>query len=125
MKLGITGTCRNSNLIFVTKTLESLFPHGKGIDLMISGNANGVDRNCEIWAESLDISVKRLKPDYKKYADRPKYAPIARNMEIVAECDELVAFPLRDGSSKGTQSTIDEAMRLGKKVHLFPVDPDA
>jgi predicted Rossmann fold nucleotide-binding protein DprA/Smf involved in DNA uptake len=121
MILGITGTRLNDDWKLVYDTLEARFPKGEGIDLLISGNAIGVDRNCEMWAKSRNIPVKIIKPDYKKYADNPKYAPIARNLIIAAECDILVAFPLEDGSSKGTQSTIDEAKRLGKTVYIVPI----
>jgi predicted Rossmann fold nucleotide-binding protein DprA/Smf involved in DNA uptake len=120
MKLGVTGTRRHDDFYWICEQLDALFDP-KDVELLISGNAIGVDRNCEIWAKAHSIPVKLIKPDYEKHKENPKYAPIARNRDIASECDVLVAF-LPTSGSNGTQSTINYAKDLNKKVIIVPVN---
>jgi predicted Rossmann fold nucleotide-binding protein DprA/Smf involved in DNA uptake len=123
MRLAVTGTRRNDDFRFVIAKLDELYGDRIGdVEVLISGNAIGVDRNCEVWAAKHGIPVERVKPDYKRYRDEPRFAPIARNWIIAETCDELVAFRPEDGSSRGAQSTIDRALKLGKKVTIVPTE---
>jgi hypothetical protein len=77
-----------------------------------------VDQFAEQWAKKRGIPINSHKPDYNLYG---RGAPLRRNDDIVKECDELVAFPLEDHSSRGTEYTMSIARAFGKKVTEFPV----
>ena len=84
---------------------------------IVSGGAEGVDTEANLVALSNQLKTKIFLPDYKKYADRPKFAPIARNYEIVDYADEIHAF--WDGKSAGTRSVIDYAKEQGKPIRVY------
>ena len=84
------------------------------IKSIISGGAIGVDKLAERFADDNGLPIKVLKPDYKKYKDRPKYAPIARNRIIAEECDVMIAFYYDD--SNGTKDAMTYAKSIGKEV---------
>jgi histidinol-phosphate/aromatic aminotransferase/cobyric acid decarboxylase-like protein len=79
--------------------------------VIISGGARGVDQAAIEAARRAGLPVVVYEPDY---ATHGKAAPLVRNLYIVAECDELVAF--WDASSNGTMHAIRTAVASGKKV---------
>ena len=81
---------------------------------IISGGAAGVDKMAESYAFDTGIPIKVVKPDYKKYADKPKFAPIARNRIIAETCDAMIAFYYDD--SNGTKDAMNHAIKCGKNV---------
>lgn len=113
MKLAIIGS-RGLN-VDVAKYVENI----GNIELVISGGARGIDTCAEIFADNHDIPKKIFLPDYETYGRR---APLVRNIDIVNECDEVLAF--WDGCSNGTTFTLKEAKKQGKKIHLFKVKPE-
>ena len=76
---------------------------------IVSGGAMGVDSCAAEYAENANITFTEILPDYKRYG---RAAPIIRNKEIVDYADRVVAF--WDGKSKGTQSVIEYAEKVGK-----------
>jgi predicted Rossmann fold nucleotide-binding protein DprA/Smf involved in DNA uptake len=84
---------------------------------IIHGGARGVDMIADSAAEQCRVPVRVLRPDYKSHANCPKYAPLARNVEIVNLSDVVVAF--WDGESKGTLHTIKKAEEAGKLLRVY------
>lgn len=82
--------------------------------MIISGGARGIDTLAERYAQLHHIPMQIFKPDYAKYGRR---APLIRNREIVAACDQLIA--IWDGSSTGTQYTLHCARAAGKIVKVY------
>ena len=82
-------------------------------DIIISGGARGVDSIAASWARRHGFAVIEHKPDYRRYG---KAAPHVRNSKIVEDADRVVAF--WDGKSRGTKSTIDKALKHGKRVDI-------
>lgn len=87
---------------------------------IIHGGAVGVDSIAEDAAEQCQIPTRVLRPDYKAHANCPKYAPLARNIEIVKLSDLVIAF--WDGKSKGTLHTIKQAEAAGKLFKVYGPD---
>ena len=81
---------------------------------IISGGAIGVDTCGKRFADDNGIPIVVKKPDYKKYKDHPKYAPIARNREIADYCDTMIAFYYDD--SNGTKDAMTYAESIGRNV---------
>jgi hypothetical protein len=63
------------------------------------GGASGFDTQVDNFAKENNISVIVMRPDYDKYKDKPKYAPLARNKEIVNKSAVMVF--LWDGRKEG------------------------
>ncbi len=82
-------------------------------DVIVSGGARGVDSLAAAYARANSLALVEHKPDYRRYG---KAAPHVRNDLIVADADRVVAF--WDGKSRGTKSTIDKALKHGKRVDI-------
>src|SRR5258708_3563686 len=108
MKLAIVGS-RNFNNYELLKGY--IVDNYNNIDLIISGGAMGADSLAERFARENNIETRITKPDWKLYGKR---AGAIRNLEIVKASDEVLAF--WDGSSKGTEITINMANKNNKKV---------
>jgi hypothetical protein len=117
IKLGVSGTRQFNDYDFIKKQLLKYF-NPKNIECIISGGAVGVDKCCEIFAREYEIPISLHRPDYDTYG---KSAPFIRNKDIVFECDGLIAFPLGNGDSHGTEHTIAEAKRMNKPVKIIKV----
>lgn len=87
-----------------------------GVELIISGGANGIDRLAEKYADENKIPKLIIRPQYESYG---RAAPIKRNEEMVRLCDELLV--IWDGVSRGTKYTMDYAKKLGKKMRVITV----
>ena len=91
-----------------------LSPHvPKGVEVIISGGANGVDTLAEEYADENRISKMILRPDYARYG---RGAPLKRNEEMVNMADAVLV--IWDGISRGTKYTVDYAEKQGKRVVL-------
>jgi predicted Rossmann fold nucleotide-binding protein DprA/Smf involved in DNA uptake len=114
IKIGVSGTRFNNDYanfcLLFNSALSDLNDH---IALIISGGAKGVDTMAGRWAREHQIPLSEHKPDWDKFG---KGAAFIRNKEIVDECDVLIAFPLANGESHGTENTIATARKQGKKV---------
>ena len=86
------------------------------IDEVVSGNANGVDRMGEKWAEENNAIIKQFIPDWDTHG---KSAGPIRNVEMAEYCH--AAIIIWDGSSKGTFNMIDNIRRLKKPLFLTSV----
>ncbi|MCI8497085.1 MAG: DUF2493 domain-containing protein [Clostridiales bacterium] len=84
---------------------------------IISGGAKGVDSLAEAYAKEHHIPIRIFYPQYSIYG---KAAPLVRNREIVQACDRLIA--IWDGTSRGTQYTVQYARTAGKEVVIHQID---
>ncbi len=75
---------------------------------LVSGGANGADNYAKEYAIKNNIPIVEYLPQYQIYGRR---APLMRNIQIVDNCDFLLAF--WNGISRGTKFTIDYASRQG------------
>lgn len=69
---------------------------------------NSADEFAEGWAEVMGFAVEHHPATKGSY--------LKRNMEMVAKCDEVLAF--WDGYSYGTAFTIAHAVAQGKSVRI-------
>lgn len=110
MKVAIVG----SRTLHIEK-LEMYLP--EGVDEIVSGGANGVDRCARECAYSNNIRLTEFLPNYKRYGRW--VAPLKRNLQIIDYADIIIAF--WDGKSKGTKYVIENARRMGKRVEVYVV----
>ena len=109
MKLLIAGS-RSITDIDITPYIP------EGVELIISGAANGIDTLAEQYADKMRLSKYIMRPNYARYR---RGAPIKRNYEMVDFCDRVLVF--WDGTSKGTKHTIDYAKQAGKPIDVINI----
>ena len=85
-------------------------------DTIVSGGAKGADTYAKEYALKNDIPIIEFLPDYQKYGRK---APLLRNLQIVDNCDFLLAF--WDGTSRGTKFTIDYAEKRGVPLKIVSI----
>ena len=87
-------------------------------DEIVSGGAGGVDTCAADYARRNHIRLTEFLPQYARYG---RAAPIIRNREIVDYADKILVF--WDGHSKGTQSVIEYAQKIGKPCEIIRIEP--
>lgn len=85
-------------------------------ETIVSGGALGADTYAKEYAIKNDIPLIEFLPDYKKHG---KSAPIIRNMQIVDNCDFLLAF--WNGTSRGTKFTTNYAEKHGVPYKIIRI----
>ena len=83
-------------------------------DEVVSGGAVGVDSCAARYAREHGMKLTEFLPQYERYG---RAAPIVRNRQIVEYADRIIAF--WDGKSRGTQSVIQYAKRIGKPCEVI------
>lgn len=113
IRLAIVGG-REFNDYDLLKTSIAQLQQSRTILQVVSGGAKGADSLGERWADENGIPKKIFPAQWDKYGKR---AGFLRNKDIVANCDEVIAF--WDGRSRGTADTIATARAQGKKVTII------
>ena len=102
--------CYNQVLSVVQDYLE----HHE-IKEIVCGQAAGADTMGEMVAKELDIPVNYFPAEWHKHG---RGAGFVRNQQMADHSDVLLAF--WDGSSKGTNGMIHDALHAGLEVHVYP-----
>jgi hypothetical protein len=103
MKVMISGsrTLTNDKVVeAVRQVLDDLLKQHQDL-VLLSGGAKGVDFIAETWAKTHNVPCTKYLPDYARYK---RGAPLKRNIEMIGECDRVIAF--WDGKSPGTKHVI-------------------
>lgn len=85
--------------------------------VVVSGGAAGVDSLAVETAKARGLEWKEYLPDYQRHGG--KMAPLVRNILIVDDSDEIVAFPAP--WSTGTWHAISVAREKGKEVCVMKI----
>lgn len=109
MRIAVVGSRKFPDMEKVRRYVRTL-PVGT---VVVSGGAEGVDKEAIAAAHEVFLSVDIFWPDW---ATHGKAARPLRNTKIVNSCDRLVAF--WDGSSRGTADSIEKARKAGKPVEV-------
>ncbi len=112
MRVGIVGSrnCKN----FDENVIKEYLP--QDCTEIVSGGADGVDTYAEKLAVKLNIPLRKFLPDYEKFGRR---APLGRNLTIVQNCDNVLAF--WDCYSRGTAHTINACIRENVPIRVIPI----
>ena len=112
MKIAVIGSRDFNDYVFLSESLKFL----SSADTIISGGARGADSLAERYAKENQINFVVFPADWDKFG---KSAGYRRNVDIITECDSVIAF--WDGKSRGTKHSIDIAKKQNKHVliHLI------
>jgi len=91
-----------------------LLKFNKDITEVVSGGAKGADSLGKKYAIENGLAFTEFKPDWEKYG---KSAGYRRNVDIIENCDWVVAF--WDGLSKGTAHSINIARNKRKPTIII------
>lgn len=81
---------------------------------IISGGAKGIDACAREYANTNNIKLTEILPEYENFK---RNAPLIRNIAIIENADLVLAF--WDGKSRGTKFVIDKCKALGKKIKII------
>lgn len=116
MKVAIVGSRQFVDRALMERAVDKLVAtHGEHL-VIVSGGATGADQEAERAAQLTGVPVRIFKPDWDKFG---RSAGFKRNVEIVDEADMLVAFFAEGLRTKGTQHSIDLALKKGIPVHVW------
>ena len=135
MKVAVIGSRDFTNYALLTEKLDKLHQMQQ-ITTIVSGGAKGADSYGEFWAkmqgmtplifeakwEDLshpDANIKRNR--WGKQYDAS--AGFRRNKTIIENCDIVFAF--WDGSSPGTEDSLNYAKSLKKPIKIFLVNAES
>lgn len=119
MKLAVIGSRNFTNYYVLEQEILNNFAVGD-ITEIVSGGATGADFLAEQFAARHKIKLTRFLPNYKKFADRPKYAPLDRNKQIAEYCDKAIAFSVNN--SGGTRYTIEVLRSINKPTIVVNIN---
>ena len=107
MKIAIIGS-RN----LTVENLEKYLP--LGVTEIVSGGAKGIDTCAIDYAHQRGLKLTEFLPEYQKYG---RGAPLRRNLEIITDADEVIAF--WDGQSRGTKFVIEACQKRKIKISVY------
>ena len=113
MRTIIAGSREGVCMADLEKAMESC---GWTPTVVISGDAPGVDKLGEEWADARGIAIERFRADWTRL--KRAAGPI-RNGQMADAAEALVG--VWDGSSPGTKDMIQKARKRGLRVHLHIV----
>jgi hypothetical protein len=86
---------------------------------VVSGAARGADSLGEKWANENGLKTQIFPADWDKYGKRAGYI---RNEDIIKNADIVVSF--WDGQSKGTQHSMELALKQKKELLVYQTKPN-
>jgi hypothetical protein len=115
MKLLITGARNQNNYDLLKKGVREIERQNSGtIEKILHGNANGIDKLAQKYADDNEINTMIIEPDYSKFGS--KYAPIERNKRLVEQSEIVLAIYGKNGKIGGTAFTANFAVKNKKMV---------
>lgn len=118
--LAVVGSRSYLSYYTVKYLLQSFYiKYGKQL-VLVSGGAVGADKLAEQFAHEFGLRIMVLLPDWDTHG---RAAGFIRNSDIVATCDELIAF--WDKKSRGTIDSYNKAIKAKKPAFLvdFTLEP--
>lgn len=83
---------------------------------VVHGDSGIVDKSGALWGALFNKEITRVPADWDRHG---KAAGPIRNKRMAEYADELLV--IWDGRSSGTKSMIDEMIKQGKPVHIYPI----
>jgi len=104
MKVIVTGSRDYTNKEFVFEKLDNVNKQ-YGIDLLICGDASGVDQLAIMWAQYNEIPFKKYKANWGLFGK--KAGPIRNEKMAKSGADLCIAFP----GGRGTENMKSNAKK--------------
>ena len=131
MKVALIGSREYENIRKIKDTLFQLKQKFGDKLIIISGGAkDGADKYARKFALEFGIKYREFNPAHtiknlysamsETYYEKPYHVSQFhhRNMLIARDCDVMIAFIPKQGSSSGSMSAVKQAKKLNKPVTL-------
>lgn len=121
MRVAVVGSRKYENYLYFCERVDYFIQN-------IEEEIEFVSGGCKTGADSLIVKYCKdrglqkpteFKPEYDKYPENPKKAPVMRNKTIAEYCDVMIAF--WDNISPGTKTAIDFARKENKPVRIVDI----
>lgn len=96
--------------------IQAVQRSGYTIKEVVSGQAIGVDKLGEMWAQANDCEIRYMPVTPQEWTKYGKAAGPMRNRRMAEYCDAAVI--IWDGVSPGTRNMIDEMIRVKKPYYI-------
>lgn len=113
MKVIVAGSRSIVSYEIVKKAIDKAVSAGLVVTEIVSGNANGVDKLGERWANENNIPIKKFIPEWSVHG---KKAGMLRNCDMGNYADALVM--VWDGESRGSAQMLEYTKSKGLNIHL-------
>jgi hypothetical protein len=114
MRIAVVGSRTWSDVEAIESLLDrALGTYGEEL-VIVSGGAKGADTIGERWARRNQVPTLIHLPFWDRHGRK---AGFVRNQHIVRDAELVIAF--RVPGSKGTQLTIDLALKAGIPCHII------
>lgn len=111
MKFAVVGSRTITDYKIVKNILDE-----HNISTIVSGGAKGIDQLAERYADEKNLEKIIYLAKWNEFG---RGAGMVRNAEIIADADEVIA--VWDGTSKGTEHSINLAKKMNKPLYLYTV----
>lgn len=132
MKIGIIGSRVYENKRKIKETIYKLRQKFNGDLMIVSGGCpNGADKYAKKYALEMECRYKEFNPSHtnpnlysacnEKFYNKI-YSPknfFHRNKLLAKYCDFLIGFVPQGIQSNGTNHTLNEAKKMGKKITII------
>ena len=132
MKIGIVGSRVYENKRKIKEAIYKLREKFNGDLIIVSGGCpDGADRYAKKYALEMECAYKEFNPSHtqpnlysacnEKFYSKP-YSPknfFHRNKLLAKYCDYVIGFIPKNESGGGTNHTLNEAKKLGKKIVII------
>lgn len=121
MRLIIAGSRSITEKSTVKEAFENSQFRWDNIDILVNGDADGVDSIAKELVENKEVDIE-LYPadDFLEQAPSPKVAPVMRNTAMAENADALLA--IWDGESTGTEDMINKAEKENLTIEIHRTD---
>jgi predicted Rossmann fold nucleotide-binding protein DprA/Smf involved in DNA uptake len=115
MYIGVVGNRKGWTFARIKEVLDAM-KLNKKLDVIVSGGAEGVDYDAQLYAEYYGFEIHICYPDPERPSPERYFE---RNLDIARKSDILIAFNIKSSGRTGTANTIRHARNLGKTVYII------
>lgn len=114
----VAGSRGFTNYALMKRKLDNIFSNIEGEIEIVSGTADGADKQGERYAQENGLLLKRMPADWSKYGNSAGYIRNEEMAKYVAP-DEGACVVFWDGISRGTGHMIDLANKYKLKLRII------
>lgn len=118
-RVAVIGSRGFTDYNFFVEKLEYFLQNLPDFSLVSGGAKSGADSLIKRYAIENNYLLAEYLPEYDKFPDNPKIAPLKRNKTIMENADMVIAF--WDGVSRGTKDALSHAEKLNLPIRIVKI----
>ena len=113
-KVIVAGSRTFNDYLLLEEKLDKILSNKLPDVEIVSGTADGADRQGELYANKNKLPIKRFPADWNTHGKKAGYL---RNLEMAKYADACIVF--WNGTSKGTKHMIDIANKYNLPLRII------